>query len=326
MGVLAGVEDATGFDLRRCEYFVGTSAGSIVAAHLVAGERPRRPPTTGTEIEPARPQPVTTLGRRGQAAAPAGRRAGRSPRARRSRRSRSGSPRPAGRCCARRCCAGCPVRTTTLDDLAAQHRATPARGSTGGCASPPSTGATAAASCSAARARRGRRVAEAVAASCSVPWLFAPVEIGGREYVDGGVWSATQPRRRARRPRHPRAVPEPDRQPRRAPTSVLAVVRSVARTAVSVEALALRRRGADVRTVAPNVECADGDGHELHGPRAARPRARGRLPRRALAARTDGRYEALRRARRPPPTPPRSPPRPRRPRLRRRSAFDSART
>ena len=36
MGVLAGIEDATGFDLRECEYFVGTSAGSIVSAHLVA--------------------------------------------------------------------------------------------------------------------------------------------------------------------------------------------------------------------------------------------------------------------------------------------------
>ena len=34
-------------------------------------------------------------------------------------------------------------------------------------------------------------VAEAVLASCSVPWLFAPVQIGEREYVDGGVWSPT---------------------------------------------------------------------------------------------------------------------------------------
>ena len=34
-------------------------------------------------------------------------------------------------------------------------------------------------------------VAEAVLASCAVPWLFAPVEIGEREYVDGGVWSPT---------------------------------------------------------------------------------------------------------------------------------------
>ncbi len=51
MGVLAGIEDATGFDLRSCEYFVGTSAGAIVAAHLTAGNAPRRPPSPGAELE-----------------------------------------------------------------------------------------------------------------------------------------------------------------------------------------------------------------------------------------------------------------------------------
>jgi hypothetical protein len=38
---------------------------------------------------------------------------------------------------------------------------------------------------------------------------------------------------------------------------VLAVVRSVSRTAVSVEALAVRRRGAAVRLLAPNAESAE---------------------------------------------------------------------
>ena len=38
MGVLAGIEDATGFDLRDCDYYVGTSAGAIVATHLAAGQ------------------------------------------------------------------------------------------------------------------------------------------------------------------------------------------------------------------------------------------------------------------------------------------------
>ena len=33
-------------------------------------------------------------------------------------------------------------------------------------------------------------VVDAVLASCAVPWMFRPVEIGGRTYVDGGVWSA----------------------------------------------------------------------------------------------------------------------------------------
>src|SRR5438270_11335802 len=73
MGVLAGVEDATGFDLRRCDYFIGTSAGSIVAAHLAAGRAPRRPSSTGAEIEMAAAEPPTGLA---AAAVDAARRAG----------------------------------------------------------------------------------------------------------------------------------------------------------------------------------------------------------------------------------------------------------
>ena len=37
-GVLAGVEDEAGVDFRGCDTFVGTAAGSIVAARLAAGE------------------------------------------------------------------------------------------------------------------------------------------------------------------------------------------------------------------------------------------------------------------------------------------------
>src|SRR6478672_9046945 len=42
--VLAGLEDATGFDPRGCDAFVGTSAGSIVSAILVAGVELSGPP------------------------------------------------------------------------------------------------------------------------------------------------------------------------------------------------------------------------------------------------------------------------------------------
>jgi NTE family protein len=35
------------------------------------------------------------------------------------------------------------------------------------------------------------RVADAVAASCAIPGVYRPVEIGGRRYVDGGVCSAS---------------------------------------------------------------------------------------------------------------------------------------
>src|SRR5918997_3420992 len=40
-GLLSGIESATQLDFRDCEYFVGTSAGSIVAAALAAGRRPQ---------------------------------------------------------------------------------------------------------------------------------------------------------------------------------------------------------------------------------------------------------------------------------------------
>src|SRR4051794_17115597 len=39
-GVLNGLEAEGGLDFRRCEYLLGTSAGSIVAASLAAGRRP----------------------------------------------------------------------------------------------------------------------------------------------------------------------------------------------------------------------------------------------------------------------------------------------
>ena len=41
---------AAGIDFRECEYFVGTSAGSIVAAFLAAG----RAPDSGAEARAAR--------------------------------------------------------------------------------------------------------------------------------------------------------------------------------------------------------------------------------------------------------------------------------
>jgi NTE family protein len=253
MGVLAGIEDATGFDLRRCEYFVGTSAGAIVAAHLAAGKAPRRPSQLGTELELSSAPPPTgltaaALGAARQAgawalavssafaplalgiAAPGGAlmralllrrlpRPAQNLEALRREIERS-SPRFDGR-----------LRVVAVD------RRTGARVVFGAPGAP------------------GATVARAVEASCTVPWLFAPVEINGREYVDGGVWSPTNlDAAPAGRDTHVLCLN---------PTaslvgshSLIDVVRNVARTAVSVEALALRRRGAVVDTVAPSTEAA----------------------------------------------------------------------
>jgi NTE family protein len=74
--------------------------------------------------------------------------------------------------------------------------------------------------------------------------------------VDGGVWSPTNlDAAPAGRDTHVLCLNPTASLP--SSGGVLAVVRGVSRTAVSVEALALRRRGAAVRTLAPNAECAD---------------------------------------------------------------------
>ena len=98
-------------------------------------------------------------------------------------------------------------------------------------------------------------VEQAVTASCTVPWLFAPVQIGGREYVDGGVWSPTNldiaPVGQGAHVLclNPTASLS-------ATADVIGVFRRVSRTAAAVEALALRRRGATVRTFGPSAACA----------------------------------------------------------------------
>lgn len=253
MGVLAGIEDETGFDLRRCEHFVGTSAGSVIAARLAAGESPRRPQPLRAELQVAREQPVSTLGatavevarRAGAWALAAG--AAFVPLA-------LGLAAPGGALLRAVMLRRLPRPRTRLDELRRSIERTGAR----------FDGRLRIATVDRASGRRvvfgspgapRAPVAAAVEASCSVPWLFSPVTIGGREYVDGGVWSATNlDAAPAGRDTHVLCLN---------PTaniagseSVLAMMRQVARNAVSLEALALRRRGAAVQLVAPNIECA----------------------------------------------------------------------
>jgi NTE family protein len=255
MGVLAGIEDATGFDLRDCDYYVGTSAGSIVAAHLVAGQSPRRPSSVPSEeievVDGARP--VDGLAAAGLAAA---RRMGAvalaagatfAPLA-------LGLAAPGGALARALLLSRLPRPSDTLDDLHSSiERLAPRFDGRLRIA--------------AVDKRSGRRVvfgsprapragvAEAVTASCTVPWLFAPVTIGGREYVDGGVWSPTNlDAAPAGRDTHVLCLNPTASIP--GSSGVLAVVRGVSRSAVSVESLVLRRRGAAVQMLAPSADCA----------------------------------------------------------------------
>lgn len=253
MGVLAGLEDAQRIDFRRCEYFVGTSAGSMVAAHLVAGRSPRRPDPIPDRSPPATAEAERRLAGAGAQAA---RRAGDwaiatagtfAPLA-------LGLATPGGALIRGAMLRRLPRPTQTLDSLARHLDSLGARfdGRLRVTAVDRQTGRRVVfGSPGAPRAT----VAEAVVASCTVPWLFAPVSLNGREYVDGGIWSPTNL----------------DAAPAGRGSSVLclnptasltgagdmiSLLRRVSRVSAGAEALVLRRRGARVRMISPDRDCA----------------------------------------------------------------------
>ncbi len=248
-GVLAGLEDRTGFALTGCEYFVGTSAGSIVAARLAGGLALQRPaaPVHGPRLMDEHPGPPESQRRL------AGRIAGLA-------LARTHRPRAAARAAALR---AIPAGTRSLSELrewfderhwqfdgrlrvAAVARASGRRVMFG------SPGAPAAS------------VAAAVEASCAVPWIFAPVSIGGVEYVDGGWWSPTNlDAAPAARGSHVLCLN---------PTAgwrgpgVGAAAGGLSRAVMEVEAATLRARGALVTTVGLSRAVAAAIGPNLMDP------------------------------------------------------------
>jgi NTE family protein len=240
-GVLAGYEDATGADVRRCRRFVGTSAGSIVAASLAAGRSPRRPGSAGASVI----RPVQNSDR-----AP----------------SPSPSPSPfsdtdadrAGRhlsnivvgAGALAAWVGAPIRAAALRTLPEGRRSIAAFGDEVDRWGARFDGRLRVCTVDAGNGRRvvfGSRsappasVGQAVAASCAIPALFAPVRIGDRRYVDGGAWSPT----------NADAAPagRGDRVLLLEPTAVL--LGGALRVAALLEAVALRSRGVLVQIVIP---------------------------------------------------------------------------
>jgi len=233
-GILAGYEDATGADVRGCRRFVGTSAGSIVAASLVAGRSPRRPGS-------AKASAIRPVDAPGGATSPFAD-------SDRAGRQVSNIVVGAGAVAAR---VGAPIRALALRALPDGRRSIVAFGD-----EVDRWGATfdGRLRVCTVDARNGRRVVfgsrsaptasvgQAVAASCAVPALFAPVRIGDRLYVDGGAWSPT----------NADAAPagRGDRVLLLEPTAVL--VGGALRVAALLEAVALRSRGAMVQIVTPD--------------------------------------------------------------------------
>jgi NTE family protein len=252
-GVCAGLEES-GIDLRGCEYFVGTSAGSVVAANLASGRSARdgRPPAFASDApEAAEATGARLLELAGRLSAVAT------------------TPLAPAALAARRRTA--PLRAAVLR-VAPRSRPVPhalRRHLEGLHASFDGR-----LRITAVDRRSGRRVvfgsprapaasvAEAALASCSIPWVFAPVEIGGREYVDGGVWS----------PSNADAVPAgrgaevlcllPLLSPRGGGAPARAL-RTASQAMAFAEVGALRARGAKVRVVAPDAGASDAIGPNL---------------------------------------------------------------
>jgi NTE family protein len=232
-GVLAGLHDAGGPDPRDGAAFVGTSAGSIVAASLAAGRDLRRPDEGREALERDSDGESRAIGevlaRAAGVAAPLS----------------LAAVRPAGAFVRGQVLKRMPLGARSLDQL---HRAV---GSWGVAFD----GRLRIAAVDRQSGRRvvfgskgapEARVADAVVASCAIPGVFRPRVIGGREYVDGGAWS----------PVNADAAPagRGDEVLVLEPMAVL--LGGALRVAGAVEAAALRRRGASVRVVAPDGEAA----------------------------------------------------------------------
>ena len=261
-GVLAGLEDEHGLDFRQVESFVGTSAGSIVAARLAAGQRPRRPSAGAAGADPGYAQDAPS---RGAGLARAIARLAAMPFA---TPALSVGARP-GALLRRAALAAIPEGRQNLDHLRREVAATKVRfdGRLRICCVDKGSGR---------RVVFGRpaapraEVADAVVASCAIPGVFRPVTIGGREYVDGGAWSLTNldaaPAGRGTEVLclHPAASLGV------AATSPMGALRAAASVGSEVESLALRARGARPHVVGPSREAAEVMGANFMDPAPAR--------------------------------------------------------
>jgi NTE family protein len=260
-GYLGGAQRASGEDFRRAKQLVGTSAGSIVAARLAGGEDPRRGEERvrwDGEVEPERrPGAVRaalerasriSLGAVSPLAAPA--LAAASPGGALARAAVLARV-PAGRIELRELRSRVEALAPEFDgrlNVVAVDRGSGCRVAFGTDGAPEAS------------------VADAVAASCAIPGFFAPVEIEGREYVDGGVWSPTN-LDLARAGRGDRVLClVPTAAMGTSPAIALRGLAAGWRLSTSVEAAATQRRGASVEIVGPDAGAARAIGADLMNP------------------------------------------------------------
>ena len=248
--LLAGLDEADDFDARACDCYVGTSAGSIVAASLVAGLAPdarlgELSPAGAMPLLDGEPRETAVRQAFGAAAELAG--AAAAPFASLAFASTARGGALLRRAALRRV----PTGRRSLAELGRMIEQAGVRWD-------------GRLRVTAVDLESGRRavfgapdqprpsVALAVQASCAIPGVFAPVSTGGRTYVDGGAWSPTNmDAAEVRRGGHALCL-NPTGSLRPAVGALAGAIGPVSRGAAASEALVLRGRGASVTTVSPD--------------------------------------------------------------------------
>jgi NTE family protein len=257
--LLAGLSESDGFDARECGAYVGTSAGSIVAAMLCAGVEPRtrldrlpEPPEVAEaeEMQFSLPTRVLRIGASlGSAATgplasavlhttvPGGRLLRREA-LRRVRRGKRSLGALAGQ-----------IEQSGVDwdgrlRIAVVELETGRRVMLDG-------------------SQPGWSVSDAVQASCAIPGVFRPIERNGHSYVDGGAWSVSNLDTAPVEKGDEVLCLNPTASLRAGRPGPLALLGPIARSIASVEAASLRRRGAKVKVVSPDANAAAAMGPNL---------------------------------------------------------------
>jgi NTE family protein len=266
--VLAGIGDSEEFDARDCACYVGTSAGSIVAASLAAGLAPGarlgRLSKSATASSAGVEERVTALRQAfgaaadlvGAAAAPLASLA-------------SASTTAGGAMLRRTALLGIPAGQRSLAELGRQVELTGVRWD-------------GRLKIVALERETGRRVvfgapgapelsvSSAVQASCAIPGVFRPVAANGRTYVDGGVWSPTNMDTADAAKGERVLCLNPTGSLRLTAGALAGALGPLSRGIAGAEALVLRNRGAIVTTINPDAASAAAMGANLMDPRPRR--------------------------------------------------------
>ncbi len=261
--LLTGLDEAEHFDARRCAGYLGTSAGSIVAASLASGMAPGSRLGALPDPRGGAPEEIAAFGGvREVLGAVAGIGAGAAaPFVSLALSSSSAGGALLRRTALRRVPQG--TRSLTQLAVAVERSGASWDGRLRVAAVELETGRRVIFGSSGAPRVS---VGAAVHASCAIPGVFRPVQVGGRSYVDGGAWSPTNLDAAEVRRGDVVLCLNPTGSFRAGIGSLSGAIGSISRGAASAEALALRHRGARVETINPDKASAVALGTNLMDP------------------------------------------------------------